>query len=161
MIPLSILLCIFILPVFGRDSSIVISQGYFPAPSAEYYQRQEAKKKAIQFEEYVKVYKKLAQAEQQDTEHTYTPPMTGGQSHSEFLVLELYNELLENCLTVDKLLPLYDQYKEACYNDSTYGYVGSELVVWGDIVKRKDLMGYIHKQPTFTGFMEFIGEKQE
>jgi len=120
--PLSFLLCIFILPVFG-----------------------------------------------QGTEGVYTPPMTGGQTdilmqelkdkieEKESALLALDNIYIQNRNTVDYLLTLYDQYKEACYNDST---LIEEIYIPSDMYPFATRTQWIYKQPTFTGFMEFIEEKQ-
>jgi len=152
--PLSILLCIFILPVFGQGTvcdSITQSVDY------KTLKWQGNTNSTIATDSTWADTNEMQFDMKTSTEGTYTPPMTGGQSHSEFLTLELYNELLENSLTIDKLLTFYDQYKEACYNDST---LIEEIYIPSDMYPFATRTQWIYKQPTFTGFMEFIEEKQ-
>ena len=105
----------------------------------------------------------------QDTENVYTPPMTGGSIQEN----EIW--LTTSELAIKHFLTLYDQYKEACYNDSTevtFGYFrswdfcGEFKAVYEprsdeisfNLIRTEQ--GYTHAEPTFTGFMEFIKEKQ-
>ena len=115
----------------------------------------------------------------QDTENVYTPPMAGGQFTIEPPALNKYgfSEKINwsKEYIVIALLTLYDQYKEACYNDSTevtFGYFrswdfGGEFKavyeprsdeISFNLIRTEQ--GHTHAEPTFTGFMKFIREKQ-
>ena len=69
-------------------------------------------------------------------------------------------------ITMEELLSLYDQYAKECYADSTYEQVTKQWTIHDFNVKTMTTCDtiipatydWIHKEPTFTGFMEWLRE---
>jgi hypothetical protein len=62
----------------------------------------------------------------------------------------------ENILTwKDEFVSLWEEYRRECYADSTLKIFNKDIT-WQGLDYRGQIKKWIHKQPTFTGFMDFI-----
>ena len=71
-----------------------------------------------------------------------------------------YNSACKTTPMEDQLLEILTQYQTECYNDSTLfeGYVNK--ITASGIVWQEWEVFYTHREPTFTGFIEWLKQKK-